>query len=228
MTPLNRATCAAIAPYAVWMGLMFTLPATALGYAVRTAATLAVLVWCGWSQPSPLHESPLHELRASVVSGVLVGLAVCALWIFPEQFAWYRETSLMKLVGLAPMAATETASPYDPVTCGWTLSLVRLAGSAFVIAPVEEIFFRSFLYRRLQNRDWTNVPLNRFDLSAFLWMVGLFALEHDTRLMAGAMAGAFYGALAIRRGLGAAIVAHVTTNLALGLFVIATRQWGFW
>lgn len=228
MTPLNRATCAAIAPYAVWMGLLFTLPATALGYAVRTAATLAVLVWCGRTQFGPLHARPRHTFCKPVVSGVLAGLAVCALWIFPEQFAWYRETSLMKLVGLAPMAATETASPYDPATCGWPLTLVRLAGSAFVIAPVEEIFFRSFLYRRLQNRDWTNVPLNRFDLSAFLWMVGLFALEHDTRLMAGAMAGAVYGALAIRRGLGAAIVAHVTTNLALGLFVIATRQWGFW
>ena len=113
MTPLNRATCAAIAPYAVWMGLMFTLPATALGYAVRTAATLAVLVWCGRTQ-----FGPLHELRASVVSGVFAGLAVCALWIFPEQFAWYRETSLMKLVGLAPLAAAETASPYDPATCG--------------------------------------------------------------------------------------------------------------
>lgn len=228
MTPLRRATCAAIAPYAVWMGLMFALPATALGYAVRTVATLAVGLGCGRVQPGPLHAFSLSAFRTSAVSGVLVGLAVCALWIFPEQFAWYRETSLMKLVGLAPQAAAETASPYDPATCGWTLTLVRLAGSAFVIAPVEEIFFRSFLYRWLQNHDWTKVPLNRFDGTAFLWMVGLFALEHDTRLMAGAMAGAFYGALAIRRGLGAAIVAHVTTNFALGLFVIATRQWGFW
>ena len=160
--------------------------------------------------------------------GLLVGVAVGVLWIVPEQWAWYRETSLMKLVGLAPATAAEAASPYDPAVCGWPLTLVRLAGSAFVIAPIEEIFFRSFLYRRLQSRDWTNVPLNRFDLSAFLWMVGLFALEHDTRLLAGAMAGAFYGWLAIRRGLGAAIVAHVTTNLGLGIFVIVTQQWGFW
>ena len=166
-------------------------------------------------------------VREALLPGLLAGLVVGALWIVPEQFAWYRETSLMKFLGLAP-AVADAASPYDPATCGWPLTLVRLAGSAFVIAPVEEIFFRSFLYRALQSRDWTKVPLNRFDMSAFLWMVGLFALEHDTRLAAGAMAGAFYGLLAIRRGLGAAIVAHVTTNLALGVFVIVTKQWGFW
>ena len=59
-------------------------------------------------------------------------------------------------------------------------------------------------------------------------MVGLFALEHHTRLAAGAMAGAFYGWLAIRKGVGSAVIAHVTTNLLLGLYVILKGQWGFW
>jgi hypothetical protein len=42
------------------------------------------------------------------------------------------------------------------------------------------------------------------------------------------MAGAAYGALTIRKGLGAAIVAHVTTNLALALYVIEKSAWAFW
>ena len=63
---------------------------------------------------------------------------------------------------------------------------------------------------------------------AFLWMVGVFALEHHTRIGVGAMAGAAYGLLAVRRGLGTAIVAHAATNLALGLYVIHTGEWGFW
>jgi hypothetical protein len=42
------------------------------------------------------------------------------------------------------------------------------------------------------------------------------------------MAGAAYGALAIRKGLGAAIVAHVTTNLVLAVYVIAHSEWAFW
>ena len=80
----------------------------------------------------------------------------------------------------------------------------------------------------LQRSDWTKVDPARFDLSAFLWMVSLFALEHHTRLAAGAMAGAVYGLVAIRRGIGAAVVAHVVTNLLLGLYVIHTGQWNFW
>ena len=140
----------------------------------------------------------------------------------------YRDFSLLGALGLAGQAASPGQSPYDPAVCGWTLTWVRLAGSAFVIAPVEELFFRSFLYRWLQKGDWTKVPLSRFDLAAFLWTAGVFALEHHTRLAAGAMAGAAYGLLAVRRGLGAAIVAHVVTNLALGLYVVQTGEWGFW
>ena len=96
-----------------------------------------------------------------------------------------------------------------------------------MIAPVEEVFFRSFLYRWLQDRDFASVPLSRLDLPAFLWTVFLFVLEHD-RPVAAAMAGGAYGLLAIRFGLRSAVVAHVVTNLALGLHVIYHGAWAFW
>jgi CAAX prenyl protease-like protein len=96
-----------------------------------------------------------------------------------------------------------------------------------VIAPVEEYFFRSYLYRRLIARDFLSVPLSRFDLSAFLWTILIFTLEHD-RPLAAALTGAAYGLLAIRMGIGSAIAAHVTTNLLLGLHVIFRNAWQFW
>ena len=37
-----------------------------------------------------------------------------------------------------------------------------------------------------------------------------------------------YGALYLREGLFAAIVAHATTNLVLGLWVLKPGQWQFW
>ena len=151
-------------------------------------------------------------------------MLVCALWIAPEYSTWYR-TWLEMPLGVPPPAPGP--SPYEPSVCGWPLTIVKLVGSAFVIAPVEEVFFRSFLYRRLQAEDFRAVPLSRFDLSSFLWMVFLFTLEHDRPVVA-AMAGAAYGLLAIRFGLGSAIVAHVVTNLALGLHVIYWGEWWFW
>ena len=77
------------------------------------------------------------------------------------------------------------------------------------------------------SRDFTAVPLSRFDLSAFLWTVFLFTHEHD-RPIAAATTAVIYGLLSIRFGISSAIVAHVTTNLVLALHVIFNNAWQFW
>lgn len=206
-----------IAPYLVWMALMLALPSSAAAYAVRSAAAgtlLATLVIFGGRFRMPS--------RASFAWGLGAGLLVCVLWVWPENFEFYRRFFI-----IGPAAPSSTPSPYDPAVCGWTLTLIKLAGSAFVIAPAEELFFRSFLYRWIQGGDSAGARLDRFDLTAFLWTVGLFALEHD-RYLAGAMAGAVYGLLAIRKGLASAIIAHVVTNLTLALYILLTASWSFW
>ena len=211
------------APFVTWIALQMALPATAVGYAVRTAATAAVGLAC-LKALKVLKDPNDHKGPRWVAAGFVGGLMVCALWIAPEYSTWYR-TWLELPIGVPPPAPAP--SPYEPSVCGWPLTIVKLVGSAFVIAPVEEVFFRSFLYRRLQAEDFRAVPLSRFDLSSFLWMVFLFTLEHDRPVVA-AIAGAAYGLLAIRFGLGSAIVAHVVTNLALALHVIYWGEWWFW
>ena len=230
------------APFAAWIALQTVLPATAWAYAVRTVVTALVGVWCLWrggsrscataagsdksvASPNASHhgEAALSPLRLFI--GLLIGVLVTILWIAPECSTFYR-TWFCWPIGSLPTASPDP-SPYEPAVCGWTLTIAKLIGSAFVIAPVEEVFFRSFLYRWLQNRDFRAVPLARFDLSAFLWTVFLFTLEHD-RPLAAALAGALYGFAAIRFGLAGAITAHVTTNLLLALHVIFSRSWAFW
>ncbi len=216
-------TFAATAPYLLWMVLMFVLPTSAVSYAVRTFVTfVALFILYPRLSPKAIDARPNMKWYSTSLWGTLVGLGVCLVWVAPEQFEFYRRTLV---IGGAESAAA--ASPYDPYFCGWPLTLFRLVGSAFIIAPAEELFFRSFLYRRLISRDWTATPLSTFDLSAFLWTTGLFALEHD-RLLVAILAGAAYNFLAIRKGLSAAILAHVVTNLLLGLYVIYTGNWGFW
>jgi CAAX prenyl protease-like protein len=210
------------APFVTWIALQMLLPATAVGYAVRTAATTAVALACLKVLSAP--KGPVPAPLKTAIVGLIGGLIVCALWIAPEYSSWYR-TWLELPIGEPPPAPAP--SPYEPSVCGWPLTLVKLVGRAFVLAPVEEVFFRSFLYRRLQARDFRAVPLSRLDLSAFLWTVFLFTLEHDRPVVA-ALAGAAYGLLAVRSGLGAAIAAHVVTNLALGLHVIFRGEWWFW
>lgn len=223
MRLIDQASVCCCAPFAVWILLQMLLPATAETYALRAAAAAAAGVWAlaamrrrislrGFAAPGP------------AAAGIAAGLLVAVLWIFPEYCEWYRRWCVFPL---GRIAAPPSASPYDPATCGWTLTLAKLAGSAFVIAPAEEIFFRLFLYRRLQADDFLSVPPARFDLQAFAWTVALFTLEHD-RPLAAAMAGAAYGLLALRCGVAGAIVAHVTTNFALGVHVIVRGEWHFW
>ena len=206
-----------ISPFAAWMILMTVLPSTVGGYAMRTALTTAMLA-LAWRQgretldfrreiripsnvSSPL-KSFVSRLTFSLLPGLLVGLAVFAIWILPEQFdlPWYRRFCIIGEGGTQAVAEASAA-----------MIAVRLVGSAFVISVAEELFFRKWL----------------IGFAGFWWMVGLFAIEHDRWLVA-AICGVAYGALYLRRGLAAAIVAHVTTNLVLGLWGLKTGQWQFW
>ena len=219
-----------IAPYIAWMALMSALPSTAVCYAVRTGVTLAVgiaavAVWRRTVSGLADSSAPSFRLSfADLAVGLAAGVFVWALWVFPERFEIYRK---LFIIGGGDASVDAAQSPYDPAVCGWALTAVRFAGSAFVIAAAEEIFFRCFLYRWIAGRNWLSPDAAKFDMSAFLWTTALFALEHD-RWLAGAAAGAAYACIAIRRGISAAVVAHMTTNFILGLQVVATGAWGFW
>ncbi len=226
MTRIRQNILASAAPFATWIGLQTLLPATAGAYALRAGATLLVLLLA--LKPIRTAHAPTSDAASIPVQtlwGLAGGLLVLALWTLPEFSSLYL-TWFVWPIGSLPAVSTDP-SPYDPAVCGWPLTLAKLAGSAFIIAVVEELFFRSFLYRWLQNKDFAAVPLSRFDLSAFLWTIFLFTLEHD-RPLAAALCGVIYGFLAIRCGLLSAIIAHITTNLLLGVYVIVGGKWAFW
>ena len=203
-----------IAPFATWMVLMVALPATVTAYAIRTGVVAMIIGWTlrGERRKLLLGEphreyavsprSDFRSLASSLLPGLIMGLLVFAIWILPEQFdwVWYRRWCIVGEGGTQAVAEASTA-----------MIAVRLIGSAFVISVAEELFFRKWL----------------IGFAGFWWMIALFAVEHD-RWLVGAIAGAVYGLLCLRRGLFAAIVAHATTNLVLGLWVIRSGQWQFW
>ncbi len=182
-----------------------------------------------------------------LLPGVLAGIVVAALWILPETplllarapgIAEFYNRWLIMPPGDWPsyfrpdlfpeLPAGHPSSAYAPESCGWALTIARLLGSAFVISAAEEWFFRGFLYRWLRKGDFQSIDPARYDAQSFWTVVVLFGLEHD-RWLAGMMAGAVYGWLVLRTGrIGPAIVAHATTNLALGVYVVLSRQYGFW
>ena len=227
---------AAVAPFAVWLAMMSLLPEKAWAYAARTAAT-AVAAIALWRLPQVYGAFGFSRNLRGVPYGVLAGVGVALAWMIPEMdsvipaeaVAFYKKW-FVGVPGFDPEPEQAGASPYSPAACGAVLTYVKFAGSAAVIATVEEVFFRSFLYRWLQGRHFSSIPGGRFELSAFAMTVFLFAIEHD-RWLAGAVAGIVYGLVSVRLGLASAIAAHVTTNAVIGIAVMQSSpfdKWGFW
>ena len=213
-------------PFAAWMLLMVVLGSPAAWkYAVRSAVCLALFLglrpWRWYAGLSVRH------LAESFLCGVLVFV----LWVGPES-AWMNGWPVLKSLyarwAFLPVGKVAAASPYAPETAGWTLAVIRLLGSAVVIAPIEEFFWRGFLYRWLLAKDFLVVSLSTFRPGLFLLVALAFGFEHD-RWLAGLVAGLIYGALILRtRDIWAACVAHAITNFLLGLYVLATGAYGFW
>lgn len=160
----------------------------------------------------------LPPLRPSrVVLPVAVGIVVFLLWILPEGH--------YPLLG-TPVIFDPTAHLSGPALVGWVA--VRLLGAALLVPVMEEVFWRGFLLRWIIAPDFERVAIGAFTWGSFLIVTVLFASEH-WRWLPGLVAGATYNLLLYRtRRLGDCVTAHAVTNLALGVYVLATGHWAFW
>lgn len=187
--------------------------------------------------------NPLRQIMLAIGAGGLVAF----FWIvfeteffyraFPGFSIFYRKWLVMPFGSLPGyfdaaifprIPALHPSRAYSLEEAGIFLTLSKAAGSSFVIAAAEEFFFRGFLYRWLRPGNFLEIPLGKFDRASFWTVAVLFALEHDRWLM-GLAAGIVYGILAIRTSsMRSPVIAHVTTNLLLSIYVIMTGHYGFW
>ena len=94
---------------------------------------------------------------------------------------------------------------------------------------MEEIFWRAFLLRFLIDEEFERVPFGKFSWPSFVIVTIAFALSHSRPdWIAALVCGSLYNDVAYRScSLSSCILAHATTNLLLGLWIMHTRQWGF-
>ena len=181
--------------------------------------------------------------------GVKVGLVLVALAALWRHYAELRDISSVRRsewalalgIGAAVFVlwvnldfqplAFAGGGGFDPRTGnGVELGLVsvRLAGAILIVPVMEELFWRSFIFRWLQHSSFISVDPTALGLRALIISSALFASEH--RLwFAGLLAGLAYGWLYKRSGkLWVPILAHAVTNGLLGAYVLATGSWTFW
>jgi CAAX prenyl protease-like protein len=164
---------------------------------------------------------------------VFVGVAVFAAWVGISG-EWAAQNTLWVKLGLthAPKTPSPAWNPNEQFGTGtalaWLFIAVRILGSTFIVPPLEEVFYRSFLYRYIVKHDFLAVPLNRFFAWPFLATAGVFGLVHN-EWIAGMLCGAAFQWLVIRKGrLGEAMTAHAITNFLLGVWVVWKGAWNFW
>lgn len=178
-------------------------------------------LWCIWEM-----RTLVPEMRwAFSWEAVGVGVAICAVWVGLDPF--YPKFELLFKMGKPwnPFAAFGETSP-----AAWFFFWVRTLGSALVIPPLEEVFYRSFLYRYCVRTDFEAMPLNQFHPTSFIVISLLFGFVHF-QWIAGVLCGMAFQWLVLRKNrLGDAMTAHAITNFLLGLWILwkGGDAWRFW
>jgi uncharacterized protein len=168
-------------------------------------------------------RSTFTDIRPSwdvVVPSMLTGLVVCMVWVGTDSVLPYPR--LGGRVGFNPFEAVS-----DDTTRAVFLT-VRMYGLALVVPVMEELSWRSFLLRYLTDNDFKRVPLEAFSWSAFWTVAVLFSAAHPEWLPAVITAATYGLLLRTTRSLFAAVVAHASTNLALGVYILVAGAWQYW
>lgn len=164
---------------------------------------------------------------------VAVGVGIFAVWVGLSG-EWTTQNSLWVKLGLssAPANPPPVWNPDAQFGSGsalaWLFIVTRILGSTLVVPPLEEVFYRSFLYRYIANQNFLAVPLAKFLPLPFFATALIFGFSHNEWL-AGILCGAAYQWLVIRKHrLGDAMTAHAITNFLLGIWIVWRGEWKFW
>ena len=199
-------------------------------YPVKTVAVAAALF--GFRKKYEELRVPRSSAAAVGVRGnvlisytlaVAVGLMTIVFWIGADPF----------YPGMTRLTGGKPSVPFDPMTIepeAWRYAFIgfRVFGAVVVVAFMEEIFWRGFLIRWLDGKDFKSVPIGVCSWKAFGITMVLFGLEHE-QWLAGMVCGALYNWLyRARKDLFSCVLAHATSNAALAAWVLWRGDWKFW
>jgi len=159
------------------------------------------------------------------LSSIGLGLAVFVLWILPDALipGWRNQWLFQNSV----TGRVTTSIP--PAELTPLMLALRLARASLLVPIIEELFWRGWLPRWLQDSRFARVPLGQYTSFAFWATAVLFAAEHGPFWDVGLLCGLIYNWWMRRtRSLGDLMLVHAVTNLALSVYVILTGRWMFW
>jgi CAAX prenyl protease-like protein len=208
---------ARVAPYVIF--ILLTVSQGMFGEAGRYWIYLGktlVGAWLVWEM-----RRFVPEMRWEVsTEAIAIGVGVCILWVGIDTFYSHMGSDT------TPWNPRAQFGEHSTLTTVFIAG--RVLGSTFVVPPLEEVFFRSFLYRYFVRTDFEQMPFSRFHPTSFIVTSTIFGFEHS-QWLAGILCGFAYQWLVISKNrLGDAIAAHAITNFLLGFWVVSRGAWQFW
>jgi CAAX prenyl protease-like protein len=177
---------------------------------------MAVGLWC-----ILVTRSVVLEMRWTFSwEAVAVGIFVFVFWVGLDPY--YPQASKDK----------PTWNPFQELgansVMAWFFVGVHTVGSAVVVPPIEEVFYRSFLYRYFVCLDFLDMPFSRLHWLSLIVTSLIFGFSHY-QWLAGVLCGLSFQWLVLRKNrLGDAMTAHAITNFLLGIWVVWKDAWQFW
>jgi hypothetical protein len=194
-----------------------------LVYALKIALTTAALAWV-WPA---LRAFPRRVSLWSLAVGVVGIFVWVGLWRLQGQLLPFLPETVKGWLGLGERSAyNPLAELADRPALAYGFLAIRLFGLTVVIALAEEIFLRGFLMRFFVRPDWWKVPFGEVNTAAVVAGTLVPMLMHPAEMLAAAVWFSLVTWLMIKtRSLWDCVVAHATTNLLLGCYVIWSGQW---
>lgn len=211
-TPVVTEVTALIIPFIVLLSIILLTTTFSVGfdwfYPVRVII-IAILLWS-------FRERYKLIFKDITVSSVLIGVGVFMVWLLMVEVSTENNKVFF----------TELFDASPVIIASW-LSF-RFIGAAVTVPIVEELIFRGYLLKKLVQHDFINLKPIHFTWFSFLFSSILFGLLHG-EWIAGTIAGMGFAYALYQRGeVSDAIVAHMTTNTLLAIYVLSTGNWSLW
>jgi uncharacterized protein len=200
------------------------------GIPLQTVVVLGAVAF--WWRQYTFKPLAARQITMAVVAGT-VGIA---LWILPS---WLHDRGWVgKIEWLGFTSRAGDRDSFDPTIWEsnpfiyWSAVAVRLLRMTVAVAFAEELFWRGFLWRIVSDpyRDFHKVPFAQPNWKSLAAVTVLFSISHmgSDRFMAAIWCLIISGLYVRTKSVGACVVAHAVSNLLLGIYVMVTKQWGFW
>lgn len=169
------------------------------------------------------------KFRVTVLAPV-VGIVGYVLWVWICDMQ--PERQFLSLFGLQELWLTRKAfNPFSDISNDLYRTLflaMRFTTLALVVPVAEELFLRGFLVRWVEDVDLKSVRFDNLSWQAIVAPTVCSVLTHPEIVAAVVWFSLVTWLMIHTKSFWNCVVAHMVTNLLLGIHVVATGAWELW